>query len=186
MSLEQLLEAYGYPVLFVGTFLEGETPLLLASFLAHRGYLAFPMVVLVAFAGTFSADQFFFYLGHSRGRKYLSDHPRWQPKAARANALLERYGVSLVLGFRFLYGMRIATPFVVGMSDFSRTRFVFLNAIGGALWSLAIAALGYSLGGLLTLFLEDFRRYELPVVLLILLASAIAWLVYLRGRTGLR
>jgi membrane protein DedA with SNARE-associated domain len=184
VSLEHLLQIYGYPVLFVATFLEGETALLVAGFLAHRGYLAFPWVVLVAFAGTFSADQFFFYLGRSRGRMYLSRRPAWQAKADRANALLQRYGLPIVVGFRFLYGLRIVTPLVVGMSGFSPIRFVLLNAGGGALWSIVIAFFGYSLGNVLTVFLADFRHYETPVIISILLASAIVWLVYLRCRSG--
>lgn len=38
MSLESLIIAYGYPALFAGTFLEGETIVVIAGFLAHRGY----------------------------------------------------------------------------------------------------------------------------------------------------
>lgn len=184
LSLEHLLEIYGYPVLFAGTFLEGETPLLMAGFLSHRGYFAFPLVVLVAFAGTFSADQLFFHLGRSRGRRYLLGRPAWQANSDRANALLQRYGTPLVIGFRFLYGLRIATPFVVGMSGFKPTRFIVLNAIGGFVWSVAIAALGYSLGGLLSVFLDHARRYEVPVLVSILLVSSIVWLVYLRRRSS--
>jgi len=180
LSLEHLLEIYGYPVLFAGTFLEGETPLLMAGFLSHRGYLAFPLVV----AGPFSAAPLFFRLGRSRGRHYLLGRPAWQANADRANALLQRYGTPLVIGFRFLYGLRIATPFVVGMSGFEPTRFIVLNAIGGIVWSVAIAALGYSLGGLLSVFLDNARRYEVPVLVSMLLISSIVWLVYLRRRSS--
>ena len=37
--LKEYLELHGYWVLFIGTFLEGEAILLLAGFLAFRGYL---------------------------------------------------------------------------------------------------------------------------------------------------
>ena len=184
MSLEHLIELYGYPVLFAGTFLEGETPLLMAGFLSHRGYLAFPMVVLVAFAATFFGDQLFFHLGRSRGRRYLLNHPTWQAKADRVHALLQRYGIPLLIGFRFLYGLRIATPFVVGTSGFNPARFVLLNATGGVLWSVVIAALGYSLGGLLSAYLENLRHYELLVLVAMLLASSIVWLVHWLRRSS--
>jgi membrane protein DedA with SNARE-associated domain len=184
LSLEHLIELYGYPVLFAGTFLEGETPLLMAGFLSHRGYLTFPMVVLVSFAATFSGDQLFFHLGRSRGRRYLLKHPTWQPKADRANALLQRYGIPLLIGFRFLYGLRIATPFAIGMSGFNPARFAVLNATGGALWSVVIAAVGYSLGGLLSVYLGNLRRYELSVLVAMLLASAIVWLAHWLRRSS--
>jgi len=178
--MEQLLATYGYPFLFAGTFLEGETPLVIASFMAHRGYLSLPIVVLVAFAGSFSADQLFFHLGQTQGMKFLSKRPTWQPKVARINDLLERHGLPLVIGFRFLYGLRTAAPFAIGMSGFPRGRFLVLNAIGATLWAIVLSALGYSLGNVMSLFLEDVRRYEIPVLIGMLLASTIAGLVYWR------
>jgi membrane protein DedA with SNARE-associated domain len=38
--LESLLTNYGYPMLTVGTFLEGETVIVLGGFFAHLGYLS--------------------------------------------------------------------------------------------------------------------------------------------------
>jgi len=38
MVLESILNTYGYFALVIGTFLEGETFLIAAGFLAHRGY----------------------------------------------------------------------------------------------------------------------------------------------------
>jgi len=67
VSLETLLGTYGYPALLVGTFFEAETFLVLAGFAASLGYLEVPWVILVAFAGTMSGDQLFFYLGRRQG-----------------------------------------------------------------------------------------------------------------------
>jgi membrane protein DedA with SNARE-associated domain len=39
MTLESILDPYGYLAVLVGTFLEGETILVLGGFAAHRGYL---------------------------------------------------------------------------------------------------------------------------------------------------
>ena len=46
--MEHLLIKYGYFVLFLGVAVEGEGFLLVASFMAHRGYLYLPVVMLVA------------------------------------------------------------------------------------------------------------------------------------------
>jgi len=35
MNLESIIEAYGYAAILVGTFLEGETILILGGFVAH-------------------------------------------------------------------------------------------------------------------------------------------------------
>jgi len=184
--MEHLLEVYGYPALFIGTFLEGETPVIVASFLAHRGYLALPMVMLVAFAATVASDQIFFQLGRSRGRAYLASRPTWQEKAVRVERLIVRHGVLLILGFRFLYGLRIVAPFVLGMSRLSRSRFVALNVVGAAGWTLTVTMVGYSIGSVLARIVEDLRRHEVMVVFTILLVSALAWLVYFVRRAWLR
>lgn len=182
--MEHLLEVYGYPLLFLGTFLEGETPLLAASFLARQGYFSLPIVMLVAFSATFSSDQLFFYLGRSRGRAFLEKRPKWQPKIEHAQALLDRWGSPLVVGFRFIYGLRIVTPFVVGMAGFGPIRFLFLNVFGGLLWSLVFSVLGYSLGSVLEIFLVDARRYALLVALALLLVPGVVWLVNRRRQAG--
>lgn len=57
MTAESELIKYGYAALAVGTFLEGETILVIAGFLAHRGYLSMDLVILSAFLGTFFGDQ---------------------------------------------------------------------------------------------------------------------------------
>lgn len=45
MSLENVIESYGYWALFLGTLLEGETFVVIAGFLAHQGYLQLKLVI---------------------------------------------------------------------------------------------------------------------------------------------
>jgi membrane protein DedA with SNARE-associated domain len=42
MSLESCVQSYGYLALLGGAFIEGETTVLIAGFLAHNGYFQFP------------------------------------------------------------------------------------------------------------------------------------------------
>jgi membrane protein DedA with SNARE-associated domain len=56
MSLELLVKTFGYWALFVGTFLEGETILIICGFFAHRGYLELAWVIVVAFMGSLAGD----------------------------------------------------------------------------------------------------------------------------------
>src|SRR3982751_956888 len=106
MRLAELLQNYGYAVLFVGTFLEGETILVIAGFLAQQGYLKLPLVILVASFGTLVGDQLFFYIGRLKGRRFLEQRPAWEAKSRRARELLRRHQTWTILGFRFVYGIR--------------------------------------------------------------------------------
>jgi membrane protein DedA with SNARE-associated domain len=81
----------------------------------------------------------------------------------------------VILGFRFLYGIRTVTPFLLGASGVPAVRFVPLNAVGGALWALGIGVLGYLLGHTLEVLLAEAKRYELLVLASIATAGAAIW-----------
>lgn len=106
MDIESLLRSTGYPALFVGSVLEGETCLVLAALMAYQGFLDISTVIVVAYAGAIFGDLLFYYLGRLRGRAFIRRRPHWQRKLERVEVLLQRYHLPLLLSFRFLYGLR--------------------------------------------------------------------------------
>lgn len=160
MDLHQLIIDYGYLALFIGTFLEGETILVLAGFLAHSGYLLLPWVIVSAFLGTFAGDQTFFYLGRSKGIGFLEKRPLWHRKTDKVFDLLHKHQIKVVLGFRFLYGVRNVTPFVIGASRMHPAKFFVLNFCGALIWAVAVAYLGYEFGDIAQAFLGEIKQYE--------------------------
>lgn len=178
MSVEHLIDAYGYLAILVGTFLEGETVLVLAGVAAKLGYLELHWVIVCGFAGSLIGDQLAFFLGRWRGRALLQRYPAWRRRAARAHDILERYRVPVMLGFRFLYGLRTLTPFVLGTSRVPVAQFAFYNVIGAALWAAAISALGYSLGHAVDWLLGDIRRYEIELLVAVAMSGALFWAVH--------
>jgi membrane protein DedA with SNARE-associated domain len=177
MNLESIIAIYGYPALFAGILLEGETVLIIAGFLAHRGYLHLSLVMIVAFLGAYLYGQAFFYLGKRGKGAFLERMPRFQPGLLKVNRLLDAYQTLIVIGFRFLYGMRTVTPLVIGISGYSSRRFALLNAIGSFFWALAIASIGFLFGQVLDAMLSDIRRYELWVLFGIAFAGAAVWII---------
>lgn len=175
MSLEELLGNYGYVAVLLGTFLEGETVLVIAGFAAHRGYLELWIVVAVAFLGTFLGDQFFFYIGRLKGEDFLNRRPAWKAKSGRVLALLKRHQLWLILGFRFLYGLRTIAPFLIGVSGVAPLRFFVLNGIGALVWAIIVGVLGYFLGHALEVMLGEVKRYELWIIAIIALAGGCIW-----------
>jgi membrane protein DedA with SNARE-associated domain len=71
----EILLRFGYVALFLGTFLEGETILLVAAFLAHRGYFNIYWVTSVAALGTMFGDQLFYFIGRKHGITFLDRRP---------------------------------------------------------------------------------------------------------------
>lgn len=173
--LEQLVMTYGYAVVAAGTFLEGETVLLIGGYLAHAGYLSLPWVMAAAFAGTFAGDQLFFFIGRKKGAVFLEKRPRLRQRTERVLLLLHRHHNSMILGFRFLYGLRTVTPFLIGASGVPPAKFFVLNAIGALLWSVSVAAMGYLLGHTVSLLLAEAHRFEVYGALVIALIAAGVW-----------
>lgn len=164
MTLETSIAQWGYAVVVLGTLVEGETVLLAAGFLAHRGYLSLPGVILFAFAGSVAGDQIYFHFGRHYGASLLHRRPSWRRAADRARALLGKFETPFVLGFRFLYGFRSLTPVLLGAAGYPVARFAVLNAAGGMLWSASVATAGYLFGGVLETLLGDLHRHELWIL----------------------
>lgn len=172
MTFESLIINYGYAAVIAGTFLEGETILILGGFFAHRGYLHLYMVIIAAFTGSFCGDQFYFFLGRTKGREMLEKHPGWVKKAENFHDMLNRYNTPVILVFRFLYGLRTIAPFVIGMSKVPSARFFLLNALGAAAWAVVISCSGYLFGHALEIILDDIKKYEVAVFALIIIIAA--------------
>ncbi|MGZ5157616.1 MAG: DedA family protein [Caldimonas sp.] len=160
MALADLLSHYGYLALFAGCLLEGETLLLLAGIAAHSGYLSLPVVVVVAFVGGTLGDQICFFLGRRYGEWLLGRWPHYEVPAARVRRLIERHSAWLIVGVRFMYGLRLIGPVVIGMSDVPAWRFAVFNMIGAAIWALAVAGAGYLFGHAIEWFLVNLELLE--------------------------
>lgn len=185
--MAELISTYGYVAILVGCFLEGETILVLAGLAAHRGYLDLPLVIVAALAGTFSGDQLFFHIGRRWGPAVVARRPAWKAGIARASRLLETYDTWFILGFRFLYGLRTISPFVVGMSTVKTRRFLALNFVAASIWAVVIGSLGYVLGQALTLVLARIQHYEQEVFAAVAAAGALGWVVhFVRNRRRAR
>lgn len=182
MSLEtltELIKSYGYLAILIGTFLEGETILILGGFAAHMGFLELPWVIVSAFAGSFSGDQLYFYIGRHYGPKIIAKRLSWQAGAEKVYKHLHRHQNLLILSFRFFYGLRNVTPFAVGAAHVSRMRFFLLNLVGAVIWAFSFGFAGYLFGEAFRLFLSDFKRYELYVLLGLVLIALVIWLITL-------
>ena len=178
MSFENLISHFGYPALVFGLLLEGETVLVLAAFMAHRGYLNLPLVILIAWIVSFASDQFFFWMGRIKGSQFLEKRPGWQPRVERAKALLGRNMSLLCLGVRFMYGLRTVLPFVIGMSKYDPRRFALFNFIGAIFWALAFGLAGKLIGNIMSSIFEDLKEHELVITAGIIFIGVCVWMFF--------
>ncbi|MDE1198124.1 MAG: DedA family protein [Pseudomonas sp.] len=175
MMLQHFLQEFGYFALFLGTFFEGETILVLAGFLAFRGYMDINLVVVVAFFGSYAGDQLWYFMGRKHGRKLLARKPRWQLLGDRALEHIRRHPDIWVLSFRFVYGLRTVMPVAIGLSGYPPGRYLLLNGIGAAVWAAALGAAAFKFGAVLEGLLGNVKKYELWVLGALLVIGGLLW-----------
>lgn len=173
-----LLRHFGYAGIFLGTFLEGETILVLAGFLASRGRLALPLVLLTAAAGAWVGHLFWFWLGRRYGSRLVHHLPHLEYKIAHTLELIDRYGAGAIFLTQYLYGLRVASAIVFGLSPISRRKFLIVQALSCTLWACVIGLLGYFFGRAVVRVLGQAAAAERYAILAILLAGSGVYLYH--------
>jgi len=176
MNPADLIAQFGYAAILIGTFLEGETILILAGFAAHQELLRLDLTILCAFLGSASGDQLWFVLSRWQGRRYLETRPQLAARIAPATRWLERYPTLFILGFRFVYGVRNVAPVAIGLSNIPARRFVLLNLCAAALWAVLFGMAGYMFGEAVESLLGQIKALEMKILAGVAVAL-IAWLL---------
>ncbi len=181
VNLEEAIQQYGYMAVLVGTFLEGETILVLAGVAAQQGNLDPKIVMVCAFCGSLVSDQLAFFIGRRWGTRWLTRKPGRAERYERARSLIDRHQTLITLIFRFLYGLRNVIPFALGMSRMKLGRYIVLNTIGAAVWAVALTLLGWAFGAAAEVFMEDIKSGQ-KWVLVGLAVLAVIFFFYFRRR----
>ncbi len=181
---EHLILEWGYIALGIGTLLEGETILIAAGAMAHKGLLSLPIVIAVAILGGFSGDLIWYCLGRKYGSPFIQKRSKLLKRVGAIQRMLDKYGMLFVFAFRFIYGIRTVAPIFLGVVKYPFRTYVVLNVIGVVVWGTAFAYIGYGLGAG---FKEMLRRHPHleEVAVLAVVATIVFWLterVYSRHR----
>jgi len=181
-----LLSNYGYHVILLWTFLEGETIVIIAGALMGAGILDLRpwLIALCAFIGSFSTDQLMFALGKYKGPAMLRYFPRLEKKMGKAKELFKKYDTALILSFRFIYGVRNITPIMLGISGVSHKKFVFLNFIGAGVWAVTFTYGGYFAGMAFQRVMSYFGKGVLFILLAGIAGTVGLW--YFRARANVK
>ncbi len=141
-------------LIVVGFFLPGDTLLIPAGVLCAQTdgqgpRMALWQVLVCAAVGAVAGGQVGFLLGRRGGRTLLarSSNRRLKERAARAQALLTRYGQgkALVIG-RFIPMLRSVLHPAAGALGVPTRTFTLWATVGGVLWTQSLVLAGYALG----------------------------------------
>jgi len=157
--LMPLFSSWGYPIVFVGVFLEsifltgwaapGTVVLLLGAFYAAHGELNTFLVVAVAFAAALLGDNAGYAMGRRLGRGIVEryQHRHFLKRGFETSQRwFSRYGGATVLFGRMASGVDAFIPLTAGVGRMPYRRYMLYDLPGIALWVGMITALGYFFG----------------------------------------
>ncbi len=163
--MEDFLDEYGYIALTVGTFFEGETAILVASSLIHRGLFEGPYTIIFGFAGSFISDWLYYFIGRLNGKYFIDKRPALKAKVAPVQKFFEDNKLQILVSYRFLYGFRVVIPLIVGMSNIRPLQYLFYSVLSGLVWASTIAMVGYFIGRFLNINASAFEENLIFIVL---------------------
>jgi membrane-associated protein len=186
LSAQHLLVTYGVlgigVILFLetgllfGIILPGETLTVLAGAYSHGSGPAgthpnLALVIGAAGLGAIAGGQLGYLLGRRAGPRLFArpDGVLFsRSRLDRTREYFRRYGVNAIMIGRFVPFLRTLVSPAAGVGGMPARQFVPFNALGGAIWAVAIATIGYAIGGLISV-----DRYALLVTIGIAVVSLI-------------
>ncbi len=195
--IRTLFERWGYPVIFLGTFLEntlflglfvpGVFVLLLAGLSAHDGLVDLRGALAVAILGTSLGDTISYLAGRFGWRRALRRADRLPFMGTVRTALMRRTGL-FVLAYHFLGYTRVVGPVTAGALRIPFRRWFLLDLLGAAIWVTAYTVGGYAVARWFGISLDTANENvkQLDHLLLAFGAVALAAIVVLRTRARRR
>ncbi|MFI7402453.1 DedA family protein [Streptomyces sp. NPDC049541] len=134
--------------LFFGFVLPGETAVIVGGVLARRGNVELVWLTLAVVLAAIAGDSVGYEIGRRAGPPLLSRGPlrRRAERVEKARDLIRRRGPAAVFVGRFVALFRSLVPALAGASNMPYRRFLLYNALGGLVWGVGNAVLGYAAG----------------------------------------
>jgi len=179
-TFTHLVARYGYLFIALILFIEsagvpipGETALVTAAALAGGGRLSIVGVLLAAVFGTVTGGMTGYWMGVRGGQAVVARFGQAMridtDRLDRATRFFDRHGASALVVGRFIAIVRSFLGIFAGVAAMPPRRFALYNALGGLIWSLVFAAVGYLFGKNLPAVRRDLGRVSLVLALVVAL-----------------
>jgi membrane protein DedA with SNARE-associated domain len=182
MTLEAIVARYGLAALFLGAGFEGEIAVVTGGLLAHRGLFPLWGAMLVACAGSFCADQMWFFVGRRFQHSERVRRAQARPAFAKALAMFHRHPVGFIFAFRFIYGLRTISPIAIGTTQVSPRLFVAVNLVSAIVWAVLFTSIGYVFGHGFARLLGRYLPSTPVLIAIVVGVLAIAGIIHLIRR----
>jgi len=159
-----IIRDFGYLFVFFGTFLEGETTLVMAGVLIHEGSLSFPKVVVISLFASYLSHISFYFFGYLGGETFLRKFRHQEEKVFRIFSLIRRYETFAIFLFQYILGLRFASAMAFGLAKTSPLKYGLLQLISCLIWASLFLLLGYLFSYSVQSYVNDIKKLLLLVM----------------------
>jgi membrane protein DedA with SNARE-associated domain len=144
------LGSYTPIISFLGAIIGGEETLLLLSILAAQDSINIFLVVFFFYIGIMVADTLWYLLGKTKFFDWFVQRKIISKAYGHGSRLLDQItkgsDFRALFSTKFLYGLRIVVLVHMGKKGLTMKKFFKYNLIIDAIWTIVIAAVGWSAG----------------------------------------
>jgi membrane protein DedA with SNARE-associated domain len=152
--------------------------LIAAGFLAFNGYLDSVIVVLVSATASYVGHGTFFLIALHKREAFLSFVHRFiKVDLLKLESLMTKYGTASIFISQWLYGFRLLSAAVLGLSRMGTAKYFICQLISCIVWAMICTYSGYFFGATLKNILGDVKKYEPYVAVGVLLSGFVIWFI---------
>ena len=180
--------AFKYPIIFIGTIVEGPLLMIASGFLLRLGVLSLIPLYFTLWAADLLADIGWYYVGYFFADRFVARFGRYfgvTPELfAKAKGLFARYHDKILLISKATigFGMALGTLIAAGATRVPIRRFIALNAIGELGLVAFLLAVGYFFGQLYGSIAGGFKFVFAAAAALVAVAFVFGFSRYMKGR----
>jgi membrane protein DedA with SNARE-associated domain len=150
-----LLTHWGYGAIFLAVVLGNvgfpvpeETILAVGGYMAQRGEMHLPLVLVVGFVSAVTGDGLGYWIGRHYGRAAIERYGRLAfvtpARLEKVSVFVRRYGGRAVFGARFVTGLRFLAGPLAGATGLPPATFFTANVLGAIFYIPYAVGLGYA------------------------------------------
>jgi membrane-associated protein len=167
--------------LLIGFFLPGDTLLISAGIIAHKGHGNIWILIAGVCVAAIVGDNVGYTIGKRAGRPLLARRDGRvlnQHNLRRATAFYDRWGSATIVLARVVPLVRTFAPLIAGCTEMRYRTFFTWNVVGGILWGVGVTGAGYLLGEVA----KEFDKYALAAAgFMTVLSLVVAAVHYVRA-----
>ena len=132
--------AFAEACIGIGIFISGAFLVAVATFVLNYEIATIETICLLAALGAIAGDHAGYYAGFWLGPNFHQTKvaKRYAAALSRGEALIQKHGGWAIFIGRFIPAIRSSIPALIGLSEFSKTRYSAFDIAACTLWSVAL------------------------------------------------